>query len=423
MERALYYPYFHVRETRWLKTAALYWPGLAHVLPPDYHAAAVGRAHPDVRQLVDELGFFTSLNPAPVIATAGQRFVDLSQRHAPALRAHFFGSDVAMPTEWARSLRTDAGVTAEGNRGRTPVVRGSDRIPVAAIHHRMVSPDALEALTESGLAAPFRGSRADRSDWVSMPAALVSLFSSVVAEELATRNRISLTTDQAQAFRDTTDASTDQLAALLLGAAPHPRQGNAATGTADGAADSVLDVIRLLTVRLAVPLDLDRIPMKKIIEVRRNHREEFAAYYAAVEQTAADLRERITPQTDPALVEAYVNDEVTARFKDPQTRLKKHLRGAGLDAGLASLAVQVPVHIAAPAALVAGAGAAAESAVAVAGFGVAALGWFVANRRRRDAVTDTAPVASYLLQVDSNLNARWLLTRTARRAARLTGTA
>ncbi|MGW0658416.1 hypothetical protein [Streptodolium elevatio] len=36
--------------------------------------------------------------------------------------------------------------------------------------------------------------------------------------------------------------------------------------------------------------------MKKIIDVRRAHQEEFAAYYAAVEQTARDLRERIPPR-------------------------------------------------------------------------------------------------------------------------------
>lgn len=415
MERALYYPYFHVRDTRWLKTAALYWPGLAHVLPPAYQGAALHRAHPDIRQLADKLDFFTPLDPNPIVTAAGQRFVDLARRHAPALRTRFFGTDNAMPESWPQSLTARPSWQLAPGERTTPMVRTSDRLPAAAIHQQLVSPEALEALTDAGLAVPFRGGHVDGGDWVTMPASLVSLFSSVIAEELATRNRINLTTDQAGAFRDTADAGTDQLAALLLGSAPPARP--------DTATDSTIDVIRLLTVRLAVPLDLDRIPMEKIIKVRQAHGEEFAAYYAAVEETARDLRERITPETDPALAEAYVNDEVTTRFKAPQTRLKKRLRGAGLDAGLTSLAVQVPVHAAAPAALAAGFGAVTQSTVVVAGFGVAALGWVLANRRRRDAVTDTNPAASYLLQVDSNLNARWLLTRTARQAARLTGTA
>ncbi|WP_406365616.1 hypothetical protein [Streptomyces sp. NBC_00645] len=32
----LYYPHIHCRNEEWLKTAALYWPQLARVVPADY---------------------------------------------------------------------------------------------------------------------------------------------------------------------------------------------------------------------------------------------------------------------------------------------------------------------------------------------------------------------------------------------------
>jgi hypothetical protein len=33
---ALYYPYIHVRDEAWLKYAALYWPKMGRLRPPDY---------------------------------------------------------------------------------------------------------------------------------------------------------------------------------------------------------------------------------------------------------------------------------------------------------------------------------------------------------------------------------------------------
>jgi hypothetical protein len=32
----LYYPYFHVRDERWLKVAALYWPKIVRIVPAGY---------------------------------------------------------------------------------------------------------------------------------------------------------------------------------------------------------------------------------------------------------------------------------------------------------------------------------------------------------------------------------------------------
>jgi hypothetical protein len=35
----LYYPYFHIRDERWLKIAALYWPKIIRVVPDGYPTA------------------------------------------------------------------------------------------------------------------------------------------------------------------------------------------------------------------------------------------------------------------------------------------------------------------------------------------------------------------------------------------------
>jgi len=33
---AVYYPYIHFRDERWLKVAALYWPWMVRIVSPDY---------------------------------------------------------------------------------------------------------------------------------------------------------------------------------------------------------------------------------------------------------------------------------------------------------------------------------------------------------------------------------------------------
>jgi hypothetical protein len=33
---AIYYPYIHFRDPRWLKAAALYWPRMVRIVHPDY---------------------------------------------------------------------------------------------------------------------------------------------------------------------------------------------------------------------------------------------------------------------------------------------------------------------------------------------------------------------------------------------------
>jgi hypothetical protein len=50
---AVYYPYIHIRDGRWLKVAALYWPNTVRIVGPDYPV----RNSSLVDILIDELRF------------------------------------------------------------------------------------------------------------------------------------------------------------------------------------------------------------------------------------------------------------------------------------------------------------------------------------------------------------------------------
>jgi hypothetical protein len=53
---ALYYPYIHVRDDAWLKTAALFWPSVRRLVPAGYrkHDSETARTFVDARVLLDE---------------------------------------------------------------------------------------------------------------------------------------------------------------------------------------------------------------------------------------------------------------------------------------------------------------------------------------------------------------------------------
>ena len=56
---AVYYPYIHIRDERWLKLAALYWPRMVRIVSPDYPT----RNSQLVDILTGELGFIIDHPP------------------------------------------------------------------------------------------------------------------------------------------------------------------------------------------------------------------------------------------------------------------------------------------------------------------------------------------------------------------------
>jgi hypothetical protein len=66
----LYYPYFHVRDQRWLKAAALYWPKIVWIVPVGYQT----RDSAAVRALAGH--FIERLPPGDSVVAVAPRFLD-----------------------------------------------------------------------------------------------------------------------------------------------------------------------------------------------------------------------------------------------------------------------------------------------------------------------------------------------------------
>ena len=85
----LYYPYVHFRNERWIKAAALYWPGLARVVSPGFPVT-----DPDlVTALRDGLdGFVTDVDPREAAAAVAPAFLKAVEGRDLYLPGHFIAS-------------------------------------------------------------------------------------------------------------------------------------------------------------------------------------------------------------------------------------------------------------------------------------------------------------------------------------------
>ena len=79
----LYYPYFHIRDDRWLKAAALYWPKIVRIVPDSYETQDSDTA----KALADD--FIVKMPPGGSVEAIAPLFTDLIANHASELRERY----------------------------------------------------------------------------------------------------------------------------------------------------------------------------------------------------------------------------------------------------------------------------------------------------------------------------------------------
>ena len=82
----LYYPYFHIRDERWLKVAVLYWPKIIRVVPDGYPTTNDTET---ARVLIDELDFIERQSPGSCVQAVAPRFLELLDDPDPRLARKF----------------------------------------------------------------------------------------------------------------------------------------------------------------------------------------------------------------------------------------------------------------------------------------------------------------------------------------------
>ncbi|MEH1130312.1 DUF6236 family protein [Micromonospora sp. CPCC 206061] len=404
---AVYYPYIHFRDSRWLKVAALYWPRMVRIVHPDYPT----RNSPLVQILQDELGFVVDHTPTSAAQSAVGPFVDFvdalpaERRDAWRLPQEFAYRDPRAFSE-PRPLPlagTDLDCVPDLER-YGPAYWADPRLlterirsgALAGVHSSEVAPSLAEHLIDGGLAVPARG------DWFAMHPELAWIYKCRLTEELARRNNLSATTDQLAAH------------ALVSGPLAFAPAADASSEVVDR--PGIPETFGMLCVTAVAPRNLDHVPAEKIIEARRRFGGQFDRWREYVDAVGVDLADQLRNVESPVILATYLSDAVSRYAKAPVEELRRGLTDVGLDA--ADLALNNKFEL--PAGLAA-AGLLAQPQLAVAG-GVAlgALGLRRATRAKARAAR-TAP-AAYLLSVQETLAPQTWLSRViaaARRAAGL----
>jgi hypothetical protein len=222
---------------------------------------------------------------------------------------------------------------------------------------------------------------------------LAWIYKCLLSAEVAKRNQLVLTTDQLEGYAAASGVDATQLA--LGGVDGRSVEGDLATA------------FGLIAMRVVVPRDLARVPIKKIISVRRRFGAQFDAWRDYVDRVGADLAEQLSDVESPTILRAYLDEAARKYAEAPVEQLRKGLASLGLDAADAALNTRFET----PAALTA-AGFASGQPIAVAA-GVAAGITELRRRTKGKAQAQLASPNAYLLNVKATLEPRSWLERVA----------
>ncbi|WFB11340.1 DUF6236 family protein [Streptomyces sp. LX-29] len=202
-EIALYHPYVHVRDDRWLKTAALYWPRLARVAPTGYPLTDSDTA----LILDDELGFIVTVSPDTAAQAVAPLFLELLRTQQDRLVAALGGALIRA------SIGYPADAPYSGQYQGHP--RAATRL--AAVHWEEMNAELREALFDAGLALEAaRGRPAGPAlRWIAMHPRLAWAYKCVLTEQVAEIGQFTPATDQQDAHLSPHGWTTERLLAAL----------------------------------------------------------------------------------------------------------------------------------------------------------------------------------------------------------------
>ncbi|MDP9612846.1 DUF6236 family protein [Streptomyces demainii] len=399
----LYYPYIHCRDERWLKTAALYWPRLARVVPQDYPVADSDT----VKELHDGLGLMTRVTPTATAEAIAPYFLQALREHEadlgryrlePAMRRSVVSVNAEPQARWEQ-------FHDHGNLSRHQL---------AGFHEDEVAPQLRDALIDSDLAVSTqRSSISGQSDarWLAMRPDLAWIYKCVFTQVLARSTRYTPVTDQhaSHGVFTESDWNSERVARLLLGEDDAPAE-----------KPDLADAIGMMSVRLVIPQNIDAVPVKKIVELRRRHKAEFDRFTQAVDSAAADFRDALGDVEDPEALRQHLSLKVSGSIEIPLELLRRAMRGLKVNTTFSALGAKFGLGTMATVALSAlPAGIPLVTAGATMVFGVAALRRNAAQTR--DTHMNTSPTA-YLLRLEKELHPQELHRRVLDGIGRVTGT-
>ena len=234
---ALYYPYIHLQDEKWLKTAALYYDNLSRIVPEQF----VTHDNDTVKQLNDEEGFITNVTPGSEAEDIAEDFIEFAREE----------------------------LSSKKNRKRILAKIGK-KLPSKSnfrIHMYKMGSLLREELPKLGLAKRLSLQRLKDSKWFEFEPVTGALYMTYLANKMAEVRGLPIVTDD----------STYQ--PLIRGIQIDRYPDSTDKGHA----------LASLVIETAVPEKIENISVKKIVEFRKKHNAERHQFYEGVRAIAKDV--------------------------------------------------------------------------------------------------------------------------------------
>ena len=369
----LYYPSLEFRDDGWVKFAALYWDSLGRIVPRTYRP----KDSETVQRLNDNDEFIRNYEPSDVADEVGWVLAGLIEFHPAEFRKRFRVDNL---------LNDDLATTGDC---------------VSFLLGRKVSVYLRIVLERTGLLVQGGDESSHGQDLIGLHPILARVYMTELAERLASRHGLQPIADGALAHLSLAGWTLERLAQTLI---------EGIDLTEERATQQEIQAqLALVAVQAAIPVNIDHVPIDKVIEFRRRHASERSAFLELLDTLAERIAQRDIRDTD--VLNDFVHDEYTHRLRPQVEDLKKAMRSCNIDStvGLVNMAVA------------AGSGAALNLPPVVTSGAALAVGAVTVLRDRYKAQQDArsaAQAASYLLNMQEVLGAGTLVTRLAREAQR-----
>jgi hypothetical protein len=239
----------------------------------------------------------------------------------------------------------------------------------------------------------------------------------MLAEEIARRNLLQPVTDDGDDYAITTGWTEEKIYSTLLPDLPNPTrkqdQGNSRKSP------QVPIPVGLIAIQAIAPKDMHRIPIRKIIILREQYGTYFRSFRDAADTVAAEITSQLADVEDPAVIQAYIEQEVQDRLIVPTRELRRELSQMKVDTVTATLTSKYDMP--ALAGLVS-AGMLAHQPLLAGGSAIALalLGRLRGTRAELRGRLAQSPV-SYLMLMEDSLTPRTRLEKTIQQMRQITG--
>jgi hypothetical protein len=412
----LYYPYVHFRDESWLKVTALYWSKLARIVPKGYFVrdSAVTRA------LIEHLDFVIDIAPDSAKDDAGIMMLEAITDGTPLLPyeievaesmsyrqleqwEHERSDMASLPI---REYVTNSFDGIKSSSNVFGVLDAENYVEALSDEYSSIDP-TFAAMMVGRVSRPLAHELTDRrlafrkGPWLGMHPKVAWIYMCVLAEQIARQNNLIPITDQQVAHSAACEWNSERIIRTLLDTPPY-------TPTTEVS----ISALGLLALQIVVPKNLAELPIEKVIKVRERYGADFDAFTTELSSAAYDLRDDFNNISDQAILNAYLNDEVARRFRQPLADLHKIFKGVGIDAAFAAANIKFEL----PAALTLAGGIISHQPL-LAGTGAAAFGVLRTGRVVKNQWGSQAKpsAATYLWRIEREITPQNLVKRLLRR--------